>query len=384
MARGISEVIEDFNHHSRELSAGDRGIYRPNLHYEVVRARNEGEKQLEIVRLLRENDGVGVIYAATAKAVKGITDYLGPLGFVVAAYHELLSASERETCQDRFMAGELKAIVATGLFGPGVIKPYIRPDIRFVIHYDAPGSLEVYCRESDLAGHDGLPARCTLLFQLVDRRTQLFITCGRYPAPRDASRIYEVLQLLRADLSPAPLQQIQENASEITKAKVRMSLSLLKDLNVVKEHRGARYTLRRRGLIAQEIERMADRRRGEDESGREKLERMMLYAQSPECRWKLLLDHLGEKGSVKECGHCDNCLHPVADQLAVAEGAVKPDFIDLLFTFHQQREESIRPGDVVRLPEHGEVKVKAVEGDKIVVSFPGGETRKFKQEWVIR
>jgi hypothetical protein len=62
----------------------------------------------------------------------------------------------------------------------------------------------------------------------------------------------------------------------------------------------------------------------------------------------------------------------------------RPDFIDLLFA-HRQREESlIRPGDVVKLPAHGEVKVKAIEGDKIVVSLPGGETRKFKQEWVIR
>jgi hypothetical protein len=62
----------------------------------------------------------------------------------------------------------------------------------------------------------------------------------------------------------------------------------------------------------------------------------------------------------------------------------RPDFIDLLFA-HRQREESlIRPGDVVKLPAHGEVKVKAIEGDKIVVSLPDGETRKFKQEWVIR
>jgi hypothetical protein len=62
----------------------------------------------------------------------------------------------------------------------------------------------------------------------------------------------------------------------------------------------------------------------------------------------------------------------------------RPDFIDLLFA-HRQREESlIRPGDVVKLPAYGEVKVKAIEGDKIVVSLPDGETRKFKQEWVIR
>jgi translation initiation factor IF-1 len=91
------------------------------------------------------------------------------------------------------------------------------------------------------------------------------------------------------------------------------------------------------------------------------------------------------------CDHCDNCSITVAEQSRAPESMAKPDFIDLLFIHSQghsqgrQGEESrIRPGDVVKLPAHGEVKVKAIEGDKIVVSLPDGETRKFKQEWIIR
>ena len=128
----------------------------------------------------------------------------------------------------------------------------------------------------------------------------------------------------------------------------------------------------------------------------QRLERMALYAQSPECRWKLIVEYLGaqtgqagrmgqmEHLGLKECGHCDNCSRPAAERSRASEGAAKPDFIDLLFAYHQKAESRIMPGDVVKLPSHGEVKVKAVEGDKIVVSLPGGESRQFKKEWVIR
>src|SRR5262245_11629763 len=91
--------------------------------------------------------------------------------------------------------------------------------------------------------------------------------------------------------------------------------------------------------------------------------------------------------ALSRCGHCDNCSGAQPAQSRVSDSMAKPDFIDLLFINSQGRqgeESRIRPGDVVKLPAHGEVKVKAIEGDKIVVSLPDGETRKFKQEWIIR
>jgi hypothetical protein len=90
---------------------------------------------------------------------------------------------------------------------------------------------------------------------------------------------------------------------------------------------------------------------------------------------------------LSRCGHCDNCSGAQPAQARVSDSMAKPDFIDLLFINSQGRqgeETRIRPGDVVKLPAHGEVKVKAIEGDKIVVSLPDGETRKFKREWIIR
>jgi ATP-dependent DNA helicase RecQ len=374
------------------------GVYRPNLNYEVERVSNEGEKQLSLVKLLRENEGMGVIYATTVREVKASADYLRSVGFDVEPYHGQLGASERRRNRDRFLSGDLKAIVATGaseialdaLSSPEHME-IDKPDIRFVIHYDLPISLEAYYRESGRAGRDGSPARCTLLFQIADRRTQLFYMSGRSPKPEEVIAVYETLKLLGADLASAPLEQIQTSAGEVARIKVRAILSLLKNMGFIKEHRGARYTLLKPDLSEQEMVRLASEHTSKGASDRQRHERMTLYAQSPECRWKLMLDYVGaevapQQGQMglKECGHCDNCSRPAAERSRVSEGVAKPDFIDLLFAYHQQAESRIRPGDVVKLPAHGEVKVKAVEGDKIVVSLPGGETRKFKQEWVIR
>ena len=376
------------------------GAYRQNLRYEVERVSNEGEKRLSLAPLLRGTEGGGIVFAATVREVKAVADYLKRVGFDVAPYHGQLGADENLRNRDLFLSGALKAIIAVSDSGatpygivPDMDTEIDRPDIRFVIHYNMPASLEDYYRESGRAGLDGRPARCVLLFQIADRRAQSFATNGRSLKPEEVIAVYATLKTLGADLAPASLERIQTSASEAPRIKVRAILSLLKNMGLIKEHRGARYTLLKQDLGEQEMRRLAGEYTSKGESDREKLDRMTLYAQSPECRWKLMLEYFGaplgrtEQTGLKGCGHCDNCSLTTSEQSRASESMGRPDFIDLLFIHSQgrQREESlIRPGDVVKLPAHGEVKVKAIEGDKIVVSLPGGETRKFKQEWVIR
>jgi ATP-dependent DNA helicase RecQ len=96
------------------------GVYRPNLHYEVLRTVNEAQKREHLVRLLRETEGAGIVYAATVKQVDTLFEVLQGLGFPVAKYHGRMPAKQRKESQERFMSGELHAMVATNAFGMGI------------------------------------------------------------------------------------------------------------------------------------------------------------------------------------------------------------------------------------------------------------------------
>jgi ATP-dependent DNA helicase RecQ len=210
------------------------------------------------------------------------------------------------------MNGDLKAIVATNAFGMGIDKP----DIRFVVHYQMPGSLEAYYQEAGRSGRDGKPATCSLFYQLADRRTQQFFLGGKHPKFDDILAVYQALETLNAAETPIALSTVQEHANTVSDGKVRVVLSLLKELKIVKELRGSQFRFLRVDVKADELEELARLSEEKVNKDKEKLERMMQYGQSAMCRWRLLHDYFGEEMEDERCGSCDNCVHPLEEQIA--------------------------------------------------------------------
>jgi ATP-dependent DNA helicase RecQ len=291
------------------------GVYRPNLRYAVEHTPSDARKQRTLIERLRAIEGGGIVYAATVKHAQDVARVLEIEGFAVASYHGRLAKKIRTDTQDRFMNDELKAIVATNAFGMGIDKP----DIRFVIHYDMPGSLESYYQESGRSGRDGKAAECVLLYKVEDRRTHQFFMGGKYPGAEALLAVRDALLRAEASANPVSLSIIQDLSSSVPKSKVRSILSMMKELRLVRELRGARFRVLTGGDIPIErLETVAKQYEDRQQTDRTKLERMAQYAQSATCRWKLLLEYFGEAEGFDRCGACDNCVTPLEQRLGIA------------------------------------------------------------------
>ena len=303
-ATATPEVIDDIveSLHIPDAELVHTGFYRPNLSLSVQKAQGEEAKRNALLHLLSGAEGTGIVYCATVKAVEELTDFLDGLGLPVTCYHGRLSQKRRAESQDRFMKGEVRAMIATNAFGLGIDKP----DIRFVVHYHIPGTIEAYYQEFGRAGRDGDPARGVLIYDPADRALQSFFR-GKLPDAEDLVNAHHTVSRLADDPVAPNLSALME-ISPLPKTRLRVCLSMLERFGLVRQEKGRRYRTVRSELLPGEARRLASRFREREERGKLKQHQMIEYAESRGCRWMGLLDYFGnEELPGRACGHCDRC-----------------------------------------------------------------------------
>ncbi len=190
------------------------GFARTNLRFGVTHTKTDAAKQERLISIVNSHNadgkkGAGIIYAATRKRCEEIGEWLPEkLEKPIGVYHAGLDQVGRHQVQEAFMSGKLSAIVATNAFGMGIDKS----DIRFVVHYNMPGSLEAYYQEAGRAGRDGKNSECELLFSYQDRYIQEFFIENRYPSRETVRQVHQYLLSRQEDPIELTLDQVKEGA----------------------------------------------------------------------------------------------------------------------------------------------------------------------------
>jgi ATP-dependent DNA helicase RecQ len=317
------------------------GFDRPNLIIDVVHTEREREKVARIKRLAKQHAGSGIVYASTRKAVEQVSTELREQGLSVSAYHAGMGDAVRVKAQEEFMAGRTQIIVATNAFGMGIDKP----DIRFVAHYQMPGSIEAYYQEIGRAGRDGLPSSCVLLFNYADKNTHDFFIEGSYPTAELIREVYRALAatgLKRIELTTSEIASRTGTNNEMA---VNSCLYLLERAGHIdrvaagndptqpppwsRNERGAAIGAGK-GTVAANTGRERGGRRSRsilmldpqpatklnvkqnEVAGRAALERrklreMIEFCYTEYCYRAHILDYFGDRHHARHCGGCGNC-----------------------------------------------------------------------------
>lgn len=285
------------------------GFGRPNLRFVVTEIDREPDKYNRLRDLVRRHR-TGIVYCATRKRVDLVSEELKSWGIRVVSYHGGIEDAAREEAQNLFTRNNCDVAVATNAFGMGID----RADIRFVVHFEIPGSLEAYYQEAGRAGRDGEPAVCELLFNYADTRIQDFFIDGNNPSVELIRNVYLLLRNM-ANAQGEVERSIHDIAARLdhenNEMAVHSAITILDRHGVIdrydipgKRIRGTRLLQRDLQPLQLPIDIAALREK--EKRDRAKLKGMVDYAYGRECRQKIILRYFGDT-DYTACGACDRC-----------------------------------------------------------------------------
>jgi ATP-dependent DNA helicase RecQ len=298
------------------------------------------ERDEALVQAAVDVDGAVIVYAPTRRRCAELATALEKAGRPAEVYHAGLPTKQRRETADAFLDGGASTIVATNAFGMGVD----RPDVRAVLHAGPPTSVDQYFQEAGRAARDGEPGRAEMFFRLED------FALGRYLESGGGLReddLRAVVKVLRGADGPVTRPDLEERTG-LSRRRVAQVLGVLVAGDAVKRRRGG-LELRagaRREPASVVADALAERDR-RHEFDRSRLDMIRAYAETSDCRRRVILELLGEDYPDR-CGHCDNCEAGTSE-----EAADRPYPI----------------GSQVQHPEWGQGTVSHYEGDRVVVLF---------------
>ena len=374
-ATATEDVVRDISEQLHIPADGlvDTGSYRPNLDLRVEQVGREADKLARAVAIVAASPGAGLVYTATIKAAQELYEALAAAGESVGLYHGRLAPAERHAAQEAFMDGAHRLMVATNAFGLGIDKP----DIRFVLHYQVPPGLEAYYQEAGRAGRDDEHSVCTLLFLRSDKAVQQFFLAGRYPTEEDAQALYATLQEPPPQGDVWNLALLQGRLAR-PRSKLQVALGLLRRQKIASQDAEGGVRLERRGLDHDALDALMAAYRDKRGHDREGLERMVAYAQTGQCRWRVLLDHLEGEAPFERCGNCDNCRRIASHESVLAHLAAQP----AANPGQAANEPGFARGDIVKVKRYGRGIVEEASTLQVTVAFSDGTRRCFQPEYV--
>jgi ATP-dependent DNA helicase RecQ len=309
---------------------------RPNIWLGARTVASPEERDAAVVEAAVSTGGAGIVYARTRAHVEDLAAALADAGRPALVYHAGLDARLREEREHAFLTGEADLVVATSAFGMGVD----RGDVRLVVHAGPPPSLDAYYQEVGRAGRDGEPALALLVYRPDDFGLNHYLRSGGGTRPATLRAVLTAL----AD-GPADRAEVARRA-EVTGRTVARALGVLTVVDAVVEEDG-RWRRTDARPAAEVVRAVAEHRERAAALERSRVELVRTYADTRDCRRRVLLELLGEERADR-CGSCDSCDAGTSEDVGEAP---------------------YRPGQAVVHTEWGDGTVSVVEQGRLTVLF---------------